>query len=75
MIHPLSDHDRLFLTDMATCDGVIKIADVEKTTRFKHGTLQTYRSRLIDAGIITSPRRGELAFAFPQLADYLRRHT
>ena len=75
MIHPLSDHDRLFLTAMATCDGVIKIADVEKTTRFKHGTLQTYRSRLIDAGIITSPRRGELAFAFPQLADYLRRHT
>ena len=73
ILHPLSDQDRVFLDAMAACDGVIKTSDVERITRFKHGTLQTYRLRLIDAGIITSPRRGELAFVLPQMADYLKR--
>ena len=73
MLHPLSNRDISFLDAMASCDGVIKVADIEKITGLSHGTVQTYRSRLIDAGIITSPRRGELAFAFPQLADHLRK--
>jgi hypothetical protein len=33
---------------------------------------QNYRRRLLDAGVIEAPRRGELEFAVPYLADYLR---
>ena len=35
--------------------------------------IQSYRKRLIEAGIIESPRRGELVFAVPYLADYLKK--
>lgn len=35
--------------------------------------MQPYRARLIDAGLIESPRKGELVFAVPYLADYVRR--
>jgi len=34
--------------------------------------LQPYRKRLIDAGIIESPRRGELVFSVPYLSDFIR---
>jgi len=39
----------------------------------KGPALQPYRKRLIDAGVIESPKRGELVFAVPYLADFLRR--
>ena len=32
---------------------------------------QRPRRRLIDAGVIEEPRRGEVAFAVPYLAEYL----
>lgn len=32
-----------------------------------------YRRRLIESGIIESPRRGKAAFAVPCLAGYLKR--
>lgn len=34
---------------------------------------QKYRRRLIDAGVIEAPRRGEVSFAVPYLGDYLRK--
>ena len=73
MLNPLSEQDRNFLAAMSEDDGVTKVADLEKRTGFSHGMLQTYRKRLIEAGVIFSPRRGELAMIMPQLVDYLRR--
>ena len=73
MINPLSDNDLNFLKAIAQYNGTSKIAVLEKRMGISHGTAQTYRKRLMDAGIIFSPRRGELALVMPQLADYLRR--
>lgn len=73
MINPLSEKDLIFLKAIAQHNGTAKIAVLEKRMGISHGTAQTYRKRLIDAGIIFSPRRGELALVMPQLADYLRR--
>ena len=73
MINPLSDLDISFLTVIAEHDGIIKTADIGELLHLGHGTVQTYRKRLLDAGVISAPRRGELVFVFPQLADYLRR--
>ena len=73
MINPLSDNDLNFLKAIAQHSGTSKIAVLEKRMGISHGTAQTYRKRLMDAGIIFAPRRGELALVMPQLADYLRR--
>ena len=40
-----------------------------------HILFQPYRKRLIEAGVIEAPRRGELVFAVPYLADYLRQRA
>lgn len=72
MLNPLSNLDITILKAMAQSKGTIKTSDLESLLNLSHGTVQTYRKRLIDAGIIISPRRGELAFVMPQLADYLR---
>jgi hypothetical protein len=37
----------------------------------KGPALQPYRKRLLEAGVIEAPRRGELVFAVPYLAEYL----
>ena len=72
MLNPLSDMDLYVLKAIACYDEPIKVSDVEKNTGIAHGTIQTYRKRLMDAGILYSPRRGELAFILPQLAEYLK---
>ena len=71
-LNPLSEMDLKFLYAMAEDNTVSKVGDVESRMGTSHGTFQTYRRRLLDAGIITSPRRGELKFVMPQLGDYLR---
>ena len=73
MLNPLSAKDVEFLKAIAQDDGVSKIADVEARLGVSHGTAQTYRKRLLDAGIIYSLRRGEIALLMPQLAVYLRK--
>ena len=37
----------------------------------KGPAIQPYRKRLLEAGIIEAPRRGELVFAVPYLSEYL----
>ena len=73
MLNPLSELDLVFLKTMAQDDGISNVADIEARTGFSHGTVQTYRRRLLDAGVVYSPRRGTLAMVMPQLADYIRR--
>ena len=74
MLNPLSDTDLVFLKAMARDnDGISNISDLENRTGFSHGKAQTYRKRLIDAGVVFSPRRGVLAMVMPQLADYMRK--
>ena len=58
---------------LAQHDGTMQAGELEKRLGMKHGTFQTYRRRLIDAGVVSSPRRGEVEVAVPMLADYLKR--
>ena len=75
MLNPLSKGDRAFLQAMAQDDGFTQTSSIEKRLGLSHGTVQTYRKRLIEAGVIAAPRRGEVTFVLPALADYLRRST
>ena len=72
ILAPLSNKDRELLCAMAQDEGPSRVADVIARMGTTDSTFQQYRARLLDAGVIESPRRGELVFAVPFLAEYLR---
>lgn len=73
MLRPLSNNDKVFLRAMAEDESVTTTEALQKRLNVRNSFIQPYRARLIDAGLIESPRKGELVFAVPHLADYVRR--
>ena len=73
ILAPLSDNDKRFLKALARCGEVATTAKLQASLGKKGPAIQPYRKRLIEAGVIEAPRRGELVFAVPYLADYLLR--
>lgn len=67
----VSDNDRVFLKALARCGGTVTTARLQAALGRRGPAIQPYRKRLIEAGVIEAPRRGELVFAVPYLADYL----
>lgn len=72
ILSPLSDNDLVFLHAMAKSGEIVTTNELKELLGEKGPALQPYRKRLIDAGIIEAPRRGELVFAVPYLSEYLR---
>lgn len=54
-------------------DGVVPVSSILRETSLSNSYFQQYRARLIDAGVIASPRDGELIITVPYLPEYLRR--
>ena len=71
ILNPLSDNDKIFLRVLARCGGTVTTAELQEALGKDGPAIQPYRKRLLDAGIIEAPRRGELVFAVPYLAEYL----
>lgn len=71
ILTPLSDNDKIFLRGMASCGDIVTTAKLQAALGKKGPSIQPYRKRLLEAGVIETPRRGELVFAVPYLADYL----
>lgn len=71
IVAPLSDNDRFFLKAMAQCGETVTTNQLQSRLGKKGQALQIYRKRLLEAGIIEAPRRGELVFSVPFLADYM----
>ena len=71
ILSPLSDNDRTFLKAMARQGETISTAKLQEALGKKGPAIQPYRKRLLDAGVIEAPRRGEFVFAVPYLAEYL----
>ncbi len=71
ILNPLSDNDKLFLTALARCGETVTTAKLQAELGPQGPAIQPYRKRLIEAGVIESPRRGELVFAVPYLTEYL----
>lgn len=71
ILSPLSDNDRVFLLAMARCGETVTTAKLQAQLGKKGPAIQPYRKRLMEAGVIGAPRRGELTFEVPYLADYL----
>lgn len=73
ILSPLSDNDRIFLHTMARLGDPASTVRLQAALGRRGPALQPYRKRLIDAGVIEAPRRGELTFAVPYLSEYLRK--
>ena len=58
---------------MARVDGTVTTSKIQTLLGTKGPAIQPYRKRLIDEGVIEAPRRGELVFAVPYLAEYLQK--
>ena len=71
ILNPLSDNDKIFLKALARCGGTVTTAKLQAELGREGPAIQPYRKRLIEAGVIEAPRRGELVFAVPYLAEYL----
>ena len=71
ILNPLSDNDREFLHALARCGKTVTTAHLKAALGQRGPALQPYRKRLLDAGVIKAPRRGELVFAVPYLNEYL----
>jgi hypothetical protein len=71
ILSPLSDNDKIFLKAMAQQGETISTAKLQMVLGEKGPAIQPYRKRLLEAGIIEAPRRGELVFAVPYLSEYL----
>ena len=57
---------------LARCGETATTARLQSELGRKDPAIQPYRKRLIEAGVIEAPRRGELVFAVPYLSEYLR---
>ena len=70
-LRPLSDGDVAFLRAMSNDNGPSRVADLRERLSTSPGQVQTYRARLLEAGVIDAPCHGEVSFALPYLGDYL----
>jgi hypothetical protein len=71
-LNPLSAEDKRFLKAMAIDNEEIRVSDIRDRLKVEKSHAQTYRRRLMEAGLIHSPSRGMLAFSIPYLGQYLR---
>ncbi|MCL2403155.1 MAG: ATP-binding protein [Coriobacteriia bacterium] len=72
VLKPLSKKDKDFLEAMSVDEGSSSVADIQARLGVTKGYVQTYRTRLIEAKVISSAGHGELEFAVPYLGEYLR---
>lgn len=68
----LSRRDIDVLAAMSADDGETRTSDLLDRLGVDDSYLQRYRARLIEAGVVESPRRGSLDFAVPLLREHLR---
>lgn len=73
-IGKLPGAERDYLAAIARCgDGPQRTGDVAKTLGKDPASVSSLRDRLLKAGLIYAPRRGEIDFTVPRCADYIRR--
>jgi hypothetical protein len=57
---------------MAQDSGTSKVSSIRERMAASAATVQQYRARLIDAGVVAPVSFGELEFTLPYLGEYLR---
>lgn len=70
-LKPLTKSDFRFLNAMIPDSGPSMISDIKTRLNVSQGTVQSYRRRLIDAGVIASEQWGTVEMIVPYLREYL----
>jgi hypothetical protein len=73
-LNDLSDVDKTFLMAMSHDNGPSKMSDIIKRMGVVPQYANTYRMRLLEAGMIGMSARGRVDYALPYLRDFLREH-
>jgi hypothetical protein len=74
-IGKLPDAERRYMSTIAALgDGPQRSGDVAASMGKEHQEVSGLRDRLIKAGLLYAPRRGEIDFTVPMCADHIRRH-
>ncbi|MDR0950397.1 MAG: hypothetical protein LBM13_01985 [Candidatus Ancillula sp.] len=71
-LQDISGRDREFLVAMAEDNQDSSVSDVDKRMNVDANYAGQYRNRLINYGVISSPKRGYLKFAIPFMKEYIR---
>ena len=71
-LNPLSTEDKRFLKAMSIDDKESRVSDIRDRLQADKSHVQTYRRRLMGAGLIHSSSRGLLTFSIPYLRQYFR---
>ena len=72
VLNELSEKDIEYLKAMSEDDKESEISAVRERLGISEAYVQTYKRRLIQAGVIRQVRRGVVEFAVPYLQEYLR---
>ena len=73
-LHGISGGDMAFLRAMTDDPGSSKIQHVADRMGVSSAYAQTYKKRMMEAGLIEKVSRGEIRFAVPMLREYLVSH-
>lgn len=71
-LSPLSERDVRFLRAMSSDDGESAVKDICSRLHASSSYVQRYKTRLIEAGVITQNRRGFVSYAVPYLREYFQ---
>ena len=74
-LRDLSPTDRTVLVAMAMDNEVSSVRDLAARLNVEPGYISVYRSRLMDAGMISAAGHGRVRLEMPYLRDYLREHA
>ncbi|MCL2808352.1 MAG: ATP-binding protein [Coriobacteriia bacterium] len=69
---PLSQRDKDFLKAMSKDIEFSRVSDIRQRMKVSQAYVQMYRSRLIEAGVVSPAGRGLIAITIPYLGEYLR---
>ena len=72
-LNNLSEKDIEFLQAMLTGKRAVKMSEIREKMGISPDYAQSYKRRLIDAGVVIQSRRGEVEFSLPLLAVYLEK--
>jgi hypothetical protein len=68
----LPERERQYVAAMGAGDGPARTASVADQMSLTTSHAGVFRDSLINRGVITSPRRGQVEFSIPYTADFLR---
>ena len=71
VVKSLSDKDMEFLRAMSKDGNASRISEIKSRLNANDGLVQAYRKRLIDTGVISAKRRGEVEFTLPYFDEFL----